>query len=66
MPKIKTHSGTQKRIKKTATGKIKVSHANRAHLKTNKNKNTIRNNRSANYADSSDVKRIKQIIDNIK
>ncbi len=58
MPKMKTHSGTAKRVKKTATGKIKVSHANRAHLKGNKNKNTIRNNRSANFVAPSDVKRI--------
>jgi len=66
MPKMRTHSGTAKRIKKTASGKIKVSHANRAHLKGNKNKNQIRNNRSANYLSDSDVKRIKQAISQVK
>ncbi len=62
MPKMKTHSGTKKRIKRTATGKVKISHANRAHLKENKNPNTVRNNRSANYMSPSDVKRIKKNI----
>ena len=66
MPKMKTHSATQKRVKRTATGKFKVSHANRAHLKGNKNKNTIRNNRSANYISKADEKRIKQQLSNVK
>ncbi|TVP95849.1 MAG: 50S ribosomal protein L35 [Acholeplasmatales bacterium] len=66
MPKQKTHSGTKKRVKRTATGKLKVSHAARAHLKTNKNSNTIRNNRSANYVSKSDEKRIKHQISNVK
>jgi large subunit ribosomal protein L35 len=66
MPKMKTHSGTKKRVKKTASGLVKVSHAQHNHLKSNKNKNTVRNNRSANYLSSSDVKRIKANLDNIK
>ncbi len=66
MPKMKTHSATQKRVKRTASGKFKVSHANRAHLKGNKNKNTIRNNRSANYISKADEKRIKQQLSNVK
>ncbi len=66
MPKMKTHSGTAKRVKKTASGKIKVSHANRAHLKGNKNKNTIRNNRSANFVAPSDAKRIHKAVSQVK
>lgn len=66
MPKMKTHSGTAKRVKKTATGKIKVSHASRAHLKGNKNNNTIRNNRSANYVAPSDAKRVHKVISQVK
>jgi large subunit ribosomal protein L35 len=66
MPKIKTHSGTKKRVKVTASGKIKVSHANRAHLKLNKNKNTIRNNRKSNIVSKADEKNIKQLLGNIK
>ncbi|MFW6318639.1 MAG: 50S ribosomal protein L35 [Bacillota bacterium] len=66
MPKIKTHSGTKKRVKVTASGKIKVSHANRAHLKSNKNKNTIRNNKKATLVSKADEKTIKQLLGNIK
>lgn len=66
MPKMKTHSGTKKRVKRTAGDKFKVAHANHSHLKSNKNKNTVRNNRSANFLSSSDVKRIKGNLDNIK
>ncbi len=66
MPKMKTHSGTKKRVKRTANGNFKVAHAQHNHLKSNKNKNTVRNNRSANYLSSSDVKRIKANLDNIK
>lgn len=65
MPKMKTHSATKKRVKRTATGKLKVSHAARAHLKGNKNSNTIRNNRSASFVSKSDVKRIKHQIPNV-
>lgn len=32
MPKIKTHKGTAKRVKLTATGKLLRSHANRGHF----------------------------------
>jgi large subunit ribosomal protein L35 len=32
MPKIKTHRGAAKRFKKTASGKIKGSHAFHSHI----------------------------------
>ena len=64
MPKVKTHSGTKKRVKVTATGKMKVSKANRAHLKGNKSKKAIRNNRSANYISKEDTKRMKDLLGN--
>ncbi|MCF7925249.1 MAG: 50S ribosomal protein L35 [Candidatus Izimaplasma sp.] len=66
MPKMKTHSGTKKRMKRTASGKIKVSHAHRGHLLTNKSKSARRANRSATFIDKSDLKRIKKQISNVK
>ena len=45
MPKIKTHRGAAKRIKKTGRGKYKASHANKNHIlekKTNKRKRHLR------------------------
>ncbi len=65
MPKMKTHQGTKKRVKRTATGKLKVAHANRAHLKNNKSKKSIRNNRSAKIVSKSDAKRMKKQVPNI-
>ncbi len=66
MPKQKTHSGTAKRVRKTGTGKLKVSRANRNHLKGNKSKKAIRNNRKAGLVSASDEQRIKQQISQIK
>ncbi|MFH2138905.1 MAG: 50S ribosomal protein L35 [Candidatus Omnitrophota bacterium] len=37
MPKIKTRKGAAKRFRKTASGKIKRSQANKGHLKACKN-----------------------------
>ncbi len=66
MPKMRTHSGTAKRVKKTGTGKIKVSHSQRGHLKGAKSTASIRRNRQPNFVSSSDIKRIKQQLDQIK
>jgi large subunit ribosomal protein L35 len=66
MPKMRTHSGTKKRIKRTATGKIKVSHSQRGHLLSHKNKSAKRDHAKANYMDASDYKRIKHQISKVK
>lgn len=66
MPKMRTHSGTKKRVKKTGTGKVKVSHAFRGHLLSAKSTSAKRRHRKANFVSKADLKRIKQQIDNIK
>ena len=66
MGKMKTHSGTAKRIKKTGTGKVKVSHSQRGHLLSAKSTSAKRSHKQANYVSDSDLKRIKQQIANIK
>jgi large subunit ribosomal protein L35 len=33
MPKMKTHSGSAKRFKKTGTGKLRGRHANQSHIR---------------------------------
>ncbi|KPD01458.1 50S ribosomal protein L35 [Geobacillus sp. BCO2] len=38
MPKMKTHRGSAKRFKKTASGKLKRGHAYTSHLFANKTK----------------------------
>ena len=66
MPKMKTHSGTAKRVKRTASGKLKVSHSQGNHLLSAKNKNAKRAHKKAAFISASDMKRIKQQISNIK
>ena len=46
MPKLKTHRGASKRFKKTATGKVKRSHAFLRHILTSKEKKRKRGLRS--------------------
>ncbi|MCL6449276.1 MAG: 50S ribosomal protein L35 [Armatimonadetes bacterium] len=61
MPKIKTHRGAAKRFKKTATKKIKASHAFHSHLlgkKTARRKRRLRQGTVLNPADAKRVKRL--------
>ena len=53
MPKMKTHSGLKKRLKKTASGKLKRGHAYVSHLSHNKTHKLVH---------PSDYKRIKSRI----
>ncbi len=66
MPKTKTHSGTKKRVKMTAKGKLKVSRANRAHLKSAKSKDSIRKGRRAKYLKPQDERRVKKQVSQSK
>ena len=62
MPKAKTKSALKKRIKVTASGKIKHKHAYRSHLAQNKSAKQKRQSRHATLMSSSDYKRIKDLI----
>ncbi|AFX74502.1 50S ribosomal protein L35 [Mesomycoplasma hyorhinis] len=62
MPKAKTKSALKKRIKVTASGKIKHKHAYRSHLAQNKSTKQKRQSRHATLMSSSDYKRIKNLI----
>jgi large subunit ribosomal protein L35 len=42
VPKLKTHKGIKKRVKVTATGKVKFHKHNRGHLLSNKSGNRRR------------------------
>ncbi len=66
MPKQKTHSGLKKRIKITATGKVKRSHAYTGHFATNKTSKQNRNLHKSAIMDSRDVKRINSVISNMR
>ena len=46
MPKIKSHSGAKKRVRKTGSGKLAVKRNSRNHLLMQKNKRQKRQNRT--------------------
>lgn len=58
MPKMKTHSASKKRFKKTANGLIKRTKAFRRHHAWAKSAKTIRAMRSESYVHDSNAKRI--------
>lgn len=62
MPKQKTHRGLAKRVKKTASGKLKRSRAFTSHRFHGKTKKQRRQLRKAALVSNSDYKRIKQQI----
>ncbi|MCR4898922.1 MAG: 50S ribosomal protein L35 [Acholeplasmatales bacterium] len=66
MPKQKTHSGLKKRIKVTGSGKIVRGHAYTGHLKTNKSHKQNKDLSKTALVHSTDEKRIKQLISNLK
>ena len=62
MPKMKSHRGAAKRFRRTGTGKIVRSHANRRHILTKKAKRRKRRLRKAALVDPSDVRRLRQML----
>ena len=63
MPKMKTHSGTKKRITKiTRNGKIKRSHAYHTHILTKMSSKRKRQLRKAGYVDASNAPNVKVLL----
>lgn len=62
MPKIKTHSGTAKRVKKSATGKLIRERAYKNHLLSKKSEGRKRNNSRAHSVHGSDVGNVKRAL----
>lgn len=62
MPKMKTHRGAAKRLKKTASEKIKRSKAYRSHLLSAKSAKRKRKLRKAGLISLSEQKRITVLI----
>jgi len=62
MAKIKTHKGSQKRFKRTASGKLKRSHAYTSHLFANKSQKQKRKLRKSAMVSKGDMKRIDQML----
>jgi large subunit ribosomal protein L35 len=62
MPKIKTHRGLAKRVKVTATGKIKRAKAYHSHLLSSKTPKMKRRLSKSDTIHPSDAKKIKSLI----
>jgi large subunit ribosomal protein L35 len=66
MPKMKTHSGISKRVKRTASGKLKRAHAFAYHKAEGKTSKRKRHLRGTTLISASDMKRIKQMVSYVK
>ena len=62
MPKMKTHRGAAKRLKKTGTGKFVRSQSNKQHILTKKNSKRKRQLRKRALVSGADVRRVKQLL----
>ena len=62
MPKLKTHSGLGKVIKKRPGGTIKIGKAGGRHNTGKKNSQFNRDVRKGSQMDKSDIKRLKSIM----
>jgi large subunit ribosomal protein L35 len=58
MPKLKTHKGTKKRFRVTATGKVKHRQAGTSHLNVRLSKKRRRNLRGTAVLEPADTPRI--------
>jgi large subunit ribosomal protein L35 len=62
MPKMKTHRGAAKRVKKTGTGKFKRMRAYKSHILTKKSQKRKRRLRKPDLVSKSDAGRFKKIL----
>jgi len=63
MPKMKTHSGTKKRIVKiTRNGKIKRAHAYRSHILTKMSTKRKRQLRKSGFVDEANARNVRTLL----
>jgi large subunit ribosomal protein L35 len=62
MPKMKTHRGAAKRVKRTSTGKLKRMRAFKSHILTKKDRKRKRRLRTSTLVSSADNKRINRML----
>ena len=66
MPKLKTHRGAAKRVKRTASGKLKRHKAYKSHILTKKSTKRKRGLRKATLISKADEKVLKQMLIGMK
>ena len=62
MPKMKTNSGSKKRLALTGTGKIKRKHAFHSHILTKKTKKQKRNLCYSTTVDITNMSQVKELL----
>ncbi len=62
MPKMKTHKGTKKRFRLTATGKVKHRHSGTSHLAARMSQKRKRNLRGTGVGDKVEAQRIRDAL----
>ncbi len=62
MPKMKTHSGTSKRVRVTGTGKLRRQKAGRRHLMEKKSNRLARRLEGTTEIAKNDVGRVKRLL----
>lgn len=62
MPKMKSNSGAKKRLKVTASGKLKRHKAFKSHILTKKSSNTKRKLGTATLVHEADMPKMKRLI----
>jgi large subunit ribosomal protein L35 len=62
MPKMRSHSGTKKRLKRTGTGKLSRPSTFQGHLMSHKSPKQNRQSRQTEIVSKSDEKRIKHMV----
>ena len=62
MPKMKSHRGASKRLKMTASGRLKRKKANHSHILTKKDRQRKRRLRAADLVDKADQQRTMRLL----
>ncbi|MDQ7805694.1 50S ribosomal protein L35 [Amycolatopsis sp. A133] len=62
MPKMKTHSGTSKRIRKTGTGKLRRQMTGRRHRMEKKSSRVTRRLEGTTEVSKTEVSRVKRLL----
>ena len=62
MPKMKTHRGAAKRLKKTGTGKLKRMRAYKSHILTKKTQKRKRRLRKSSLVSKGDKQRLEKLL----
>jgi large subunit ribosomal protein L35 len=64
MPKMKTHRGAAKRLKRTASGRFKRWKANHSHILTKKDRKRKRRLRASSMISEADQSRMTRLLPN--